>query len=68
MKYNVVITRNDGRRGLLFHRNRVEWTLKTAKKHATEYIQRHANAMRADVIHEADPIHASTPVFTIKAA
>ena len=37
-RYNVWITDEDGRRSLLTYRNRTAWTVRTAIKHAEDFV------------------------------
>jgi hypothetical protein len=42
MKFNIRITKADGTDGgYLSHRNRMEWSFKTAVKHAEEFVYKH---------------------------
>jgi hypothetical protein len=36
MQYQVAIKHNDGKLSYLSHRDRTQWTLRTARKHAKE--------------------------------
>jgi hypothetical protein len=40
-RYFVRCILDDGRAAILSHRNRTEWTKKTAEKYADEYFNRH---------------------------
>lgn len=62
-KYNVVVLGENGMpNSLLFHMNKSEWTLKTAKRYADEFKADHGKD--CIVVDASEPISSVKPVYS----